>query len=235
MSPRILHTITITITISTGGDPMLTQLLRVQNFNVSRDGFGAGEQQSLKRPFGHADPGDLFAWAGATASWPNRTDPAEAAVSTTTSRETSTATLAPRSWGATSSAHSGPWDDYDWRGWWGDEPPFHTPVFVLTHHQRPSLTLSGTTFHFVDADPAAALEQAREAAQGQDVRLGGGATNISQFLDADLVDTLPVAVSPMELGSGSQLWESPDELLDRFHREVVPSASGVTHHLFWRK
>jgi len=140
------------------------QLLRVQNFNVSSDGIGAGDQQSLESPFG-----------------------------------------------------------------------LDTPVFVMTHHKRPSFTLSDTTFHFVDGDPAAVLEQAREAAQGKDVRLGGGVRTIRQFLDADLVDTMHVAVSPVKLGSGLQLWESPDELLDRFHLEVVPSPSRVTHHLFWRK
>ncbi|GHG83805.1 hypothetical protein GCM10018779_67160 [Streptomyces griseocarneus] len=103
----------------------------------------------------------------------------------------------------------------------------------MTHHKRPSFTLSDTTFHFVDSDPATVLERAREAAQGKDVRLGGGVTTIRQFLDADLVDTMHVAVSPVKLGSG--LWESPDDLLDRFHLEVVPSPGGVTHHLFWRR
>jgi dihydrofolate reductase len=96
--------------------------------------------------------------------------------------------------------------------------------------------LSDTTFHFVNAEPAAVLEQAKEAADGKDVRLGGGATIIRQFLDTDLVDTLHVAVSDTELGAGSRLWESPDDLKDRFHLDVVPSPSGaVTHHLFWRR
>ena len=117
----------------------------------------------------------------------------------------------------------------------GDGPSFHTPVFVLTHHTRPSFTLGDTTFHFVDADPASVLDRARDAAQGKDVRLGGGATTIRQFLDTGLVDTMHVAVSQVELGSGSRLWQSPDELLDQFHLEVVPSPSGVTHHLFWRR
>jgi dihydrofolate reductase len=106
---------------------------------------------------------------------------------------------------------------------------------VLTHHPRPSITLSDTTFHFVDGDPAKILELAQEAAQGRDVRLGGGVTTIREFLDADLVDTLHVAVSPLKLGPGLKLWDSPDDLLDRFHRDVVPSPSGVTHHLFWRR
>ena len=105
--------------------------------------------------------------------------------------------------------HRGPWHDLEWQGWWGDEPPFHTPVFVLTHHPRPSFTLSDTTFHFVDGEPAAVLEQARAAADGKDVRLGGGVTTIREFLDADLVDTMHVAVSPgsrsvQACGSGSR-------------------------------
>lgn len=90
----------------------------------------------------------------------------------------------------------------------GDEPPFRTPVFVMTHHPRPSFTLSDTTFHFVDGDPERVLELAREAADGKDVRLGGGVTTVRQFLDAGLVDTLHVAVSPVKLGSGLRLWDS---------------------------
>jgi dihydrofolate reductase len=108
-------------------------------------------------------------------------------------------------------------------------------VFVLTHHPRPSITLSDTTFHFVAGDPATVLARAKEAAQGKDVRLGGGPSTIRQFLDADLVDTLHVAVAPLTLGAGVRLWESPDELLDRFDVDVVPSRNGVVHHLFWRR
>lgn len=106
----------------------------------------------------------------------------------------------------------------------------------MTHHTRPSFSLSDTTFHFVDDAPATVLEGAKEAAQGKDVRVGGGATTIRVFLEADLVDTLHVVVAPsITLGSGARLWESPDELTDRFHLDVVPSPSGVVHHLFWRK
>ncbi len=129
----------------------------------------------------------------------------------------------------------GPWEDHDWQGWWGDVPPFHTPVFVLTHHPRPSFTLDDTTFHFVDASPADALALAIEAADGRDVRIGGGVATLREFLDADLIDTMHVAVAPIELGRGERVWTSSDELLDRFHREEVPSPSGVTHLLFWRR
>lgn len=214
----------------------VTPLLRVQNFTVSSDGFGAGANQSLDRPFGHANPGDMFAWAGATASWPNRTDPGGSRGLDDYFTRDFTHDIGAEIMGRNKfSPQRGPWPDLEWRGWWGDEPPFHTPVFVLTHHDRPSFGLGDTTFHFVNGDPGAVLEQARQAANGKDVRLGGGASVIRQFLDADLVDTLHVVVSPVKLGSGSQLWDSPDELRDRFHLDVVPSPSGVTHHILWRR
>src|ERR1700754_1103259 len=183
------------------------QLLKVQNFNVSRDGFGAGEDQSLERPFGHADPGDMFAWAGATASWPMRTDPGGSRglddyFTRDYSRNIGAEIMGRNKFGP----QRGPWADHEWQGWWGDEPPFHTPVFVLTHHPRPSITLSDTTFHFVEGDPATVLAMAKEAAQGRDVRLGGGVTTIRQYLDAGLVDTLHVVVSPMKFETGLRLW-----------------------------
>lgn len=215
----------------------MSQLLRVQNFAVSSDGYGAGEGQSLETPFGHANPAELMSWAGATAHWPNRTDPGGIRGLDDYFTRDFTNNIGAEIMGANKfSPFRGPWKDESWLGWWGDEPPFHTPVFVLTHHLRPSFTLSDTTFHFVDDDPAAVLEMAKEAADGKDVRLGGGATVVREFLDADLVDTLHVAVAPLALGRGTRLWESSDDLLDRFHRDVVPSPSGaVTHHLFWRK
>ena len=108
-------------------------------------------------------------------------------------------------------------------------------MFVLTHHPRPSFSLSDTTFRFVAGEPADVLAQARAAADGKDVRLGGGVQTVRAFLDADLIDTLHVAVHPAELGAGGRLWQSPAELEDRYHHEAVPSPSGVVHHLFWRR
>ncbi len=214
----------------------MTQLLRLQCFGVSRDGFGAGEGQSLEQPFGHANPGDFFAWAGATASWPNRAEPGGSRglddyFTRDFARNIGAEIMGRNKFGP----QRGPWEDDEWKGWWGDTPPFHTPVFVLTHHERPSFTLSDTTFHFIEATPADALIQAKEAANGKDVRLGGGVTTVREFLDADLVDTMHIAVSPVELAGGERLWTSPDELLDRFHLDSVPSPSGVTHLLFWRR
>lgn len=215
---------------------MAQQLARVQNFFLSRDGFGAGEGQSLERPFGHADPADLAAWAGATASWPNRTDPGGSRglddYFTRDFRNNIGAEIMGRN---KFGPQRGPWADHEWQGWWGDTPPFRTPVFVLTHHVRPSFTLADTTFHFVDASPADALEQAKAAADGKDVRIGGGVTTLREFLDAGLVDAMHVAVVPVDLERGERLWDSPDELRDRFHLEVVPSPSGVVHHVFWRR
>jgi dihydrofolate reductase len=231
------HYCRITDRTSKAREKHVTQLLRVQNFTVSSDGFGAGENQSLERPFGHADPGALMSWAGATASWPNRTDPGGSRGLDDYFTRDFAHNIGAEIMGRNKfGPQRGPWTDHDWLGWWGDEPPFHTPVFVLTHHPRPSFSLSDTTFHFVDGEPADVLEQARAAAEGKDVRLGGGVTTIREFLDADLVDTMHVAVAPgVTLGSGVRLWESPDEMLDRFQLDVVPSPSGVVHHIFWRK
>jgi dihydrofolate reductase len=216
----------------------MEQLLRVMNFNISADGFGSGpsELQTLESPFGCPHPERLFGWAGATASWPMRTDGGgtrglDDYFTRDFARNIGAEIMGRNKFGP----QRGPWLDHDWTGWGGDEPPFRTPVFVMTHHERPSITLSDTTFHFVGGDPASVLKQAREAAQGLDVRLGGGTSTVRQFLDAGLVDTLHIAVAPVELGTGVRLWESSDELLDRFHREVVPSPSGITHHLFWRR
>jgi len=215
----------------------VTQLLRVQNFTVSSDGIGAREDQSLERPFGPGiDPGKLFEWGWTTASWPNRSDPGGSrGLDDCFTRDWSNNIGAEIMGRNKFGPQRGPWEDHEWQGWWGDEPPFRTPVFVLTHHARPSFTLSDTTFHFVDAAPADVLARAKEAARGKDVRLGGGVSTVREFLDADLVDTLHIVVSPVKFGTGLRLWESPDELRDRFHLEVVPSPSGVTHHLFWRK
>ena len=213
----------------------MSQLVRVQNFGVSTDGFAAGEHQSLERPFGHADPMQLLGWAVATASWVNRAEPGgsrglDDRFTRDYARGIGAEIMGRNKFGP----QRGPWQDHEWRGWWGDEPPFRTPVLVMTHHERPSFTLGETTFHFVEGDAASVLARTLEAADGQDVRLGGGATTIRQFLDADLVDELHVAVAPVQLGSGVRFWHSPDELLDRFHLEVVPSPSGVVHHLLWR-
>ena len=124
----------------------------------------------------------------------------------------------------------GPWGDDPWKGWWGDNPPFHTPVFVLTHHLRPFVEMNGgTTFDFLDASPAQALAQARQAAAGADVRIGGGPSTIREFLAAGLIDYLHIVVVPIVLGRGERLWDGLEGLEERFQIEAVNSPSGVTH------
>ena len=214
----------------------MPQLLRVQNFGVSTDGYGAGTEQTLERPFGHADPRQLLGWAMATASFPGPGGPGgtrglDDYLTRDYSNNIGAEIMGRNKFGPV----RGPWPDETWQGWWGDEPPFHTPVFVLTHHPRPSFTLADTTFHFVAGDLGEVLGQARAAANGRDVRLGGGAETVRAFLDADLVDALHVADAPVQLGAGSRLWQSPEELDACFHHDVVPSPSGVVHHLFWRR
>ena len=121
------------------------------------------------------------------------------------------------------------------RGWWGDDPPYHNPVFVLTHYPRPSIKMQGgTTFHFIDASPEVALKKAREAAGDLDVRIGGGPSTIRQFLAADLVDYLQITIVPIVLGRGERLWDGMEELERRFGVESVTTPSGVTHLTFNR-
>ena len=124
-------------------------------------------------------------------------------------------------------------EDPEWKGPWGPNPPFHTPVFVLTHHTRPSIEMDGgTTFHFLDASPAEALETARDAAHGQDVRIGGGPTMLRDFLAAGLVDHMHIAVVPIMLGRGVRLWDGLEGLEKNYEIETTSSPSGVTHATF---
>lgn len=206
-------------------------LVRVHNFSVSLDGFGCGEGQSLEAPFGHAG-NRLHEWFLHTRTF--REMQHEPGGSTGVDDAFA------HKWGPGIGAEimgrnkfgpmRGPWPDQEWRGWWGDDPPFHTPVFVLTHHPRPPLEMKGgTTFHFIDASPAEVLEVARQAAGGLDVRIGGGPSTIREFLEADLVDQMHVVVVPIVLGRGERLWDGLEDLERRFYIEVVSSPSGVTH------
>ncbi|MGA9276388.1 dihydrofolate reductase family protein [Ilumatobacter sp.] len=214
----------------------MAQRIRVQNFTVSQDGYATGEDQTLERPFGHADPGELMAWRFDTASFPGRTEPGGSrGLDDYFERDFANGIGAEIMGRNKFGPQRGPWSDHEWVGWWGDTPPFHTPVFVLTHHHRPSITLADTTFHFLDATPADAAEQALAAANGLDVRVGGGPSTVRSFVDAGLIDELHVVVAPITLGGGVRLWESADEFDDRFHHENIPSPSGVTHHILWRK
>ena len=210
--------------------------VRVQNFGISQDGFGSGEGQSLERPFGHLDPVKLMGWAFATAHPPVHTNEGGSRGLDDYFRRDHDRNIGAEIMGRNKfGPQRGPWENDDWQGWWGDNPPFHTPVFVLTHFIRPSITLADTTFHFINAGPDEALRPAKEASGEKDVRIGGGVATVREFLDADLIDEMHIAVSPMLAGKGERLWQSYDHLPERFHLEAVPSPSGVTHLLFWRK
>jgi dihydrofolate reductase len=126
-------------------------------------------------------------------------------------------------------------DDPNWQGWWGDEPPFRCPVFVLSHTPRPSLEMAGdTTFHFINTTPIDALEQALQAANGKDVRIGGGPTVVREYLKAGLVDQLHVAIAPILLGRGIRLWDDLRGLEAGFSVKAETAESGTIHLTFQR-
>jgi dihydrofolate reductase len=210
-------------------------LARVQFFSVSLDGFGAGEPQTLETPMGHAGE-RLHEWMFTTRWWHEMTgEPGGSRGIDDAFVRLHDKGVGAEIMGAGKFGPPGWHDNTEWKGWWGDEPPFHTPVFVLTHHPRAPIEMKGgTTFNFIDASPADALAAAREAAKGQDVRIGGGAKTIRAFLTAGLIDHLHVAVVPILLGRGSRLWDGLDELQEDFEIESITSPSGVTHVSFSR-
>jgi dihydrofolate reductase len=211
--------------------------VRVHNFAVSLDGYGTGEGQRLETPFGHADM-RLMQWFFGTRSFramqgqPGGSTGADDAIASTWGPGIGAEIMGRNKFGP----QRGPWEDESWQGWWGDEPPFRTPVFVLTHHPRPPIEMKGgTTFHFIDASPREALDVAREAAGGLDVRIGGGPATVRQFLAADLIDHLHVVLVPIVLGRGERLWDGLEGLEQRFDIESVTTPSGVTHVTFTRR
>jgi len=129
---------------------------------------------------------------------------------------------------------TGPWPEDGWRGWWGEDPPFHTPCLVMTHYEREPLTVGDTTFHFVSGTLAEVLQLAQKAAGDLDVRLGGGPTTINEFLAAGLVDYLHVVQVPIVLGRGVRLWDGLGGLHERYSIETVTVPSGATHLFFTR-
>ena len=210
--------------------------VRVQFFSVSLDGFGTGEGLSLDAPFGHAGE-RLHEWMFATRWWRERSgEPGGGAGVDDAFVRLHDVGVGAEIMGAGKFGYPGWHDNRDWTGWWGADPPFHTPVFVLTRRPRPSIEMEGgTTFHFLDASPAEALAAAREAADGLDVRIGGGPTTIREFLAAGLIDDLHVAVVPILLGRGVRLWDGLEGLETDYETETIASPSGVTHLVFTRK
>jgi dihydrofolate reductase len=186
--------------------------LRVQSFAISIDGYGAGPNQDLQNPLGVGGP-DLMEFFFHTRLWRKMQgqDNGETGVDNEIAEQgfanIGAWILGRNMFGPV----RGPWPDDSWKGWWGDEPPYHTHVFVLTHHPRPPLAMAGgTEFRFVTEGIHSALEQAIAAANGRDVRLGGGVSTIRQYLRAGLIDELHLAIRPVLLGSGEHLLNNID-------------------------
>jgi dihydrofolate reductase len=186
--------------------------LRVHSFGISIDGYGAGPDQDLNHPLGVNGPA-LMEWFFPTRVWRRMHghDDGETGVDNEMAEQSFAGIgawiLGRNMFGPV----RGPWPDDSWKGWWGDEPPYHTPVFVLTHHPRAPLSMAGgTEFRFVTEGIHAALEQARAAAGGHDVRLGGGVATLRQYLRAGLVDEMHLAVRPVLLGAGERLFDEID-------------------------
>ncbi len=210
--------------------------VRVEGFTVSLDGYGAGPAQDLEHPLGIGG-GALHKWLVATRSWRRMhgqdggDDGIDEAFAARAHRGVGAWIMGRNMFGPV----RGAWPEDAWRGWWDDDPPFHGPVFILTHHARPALEMAGgTTFHFVTDGPRAALAQARAAAGGRDVQVSGGADTIRQFLQAGLVDELHLAIRPILLGSGSSLFQGLD-LVALGYECVESAASDQAMHVVLRR
>jgi dihydrofolate reductase len=210
--------------------------LRVQSFAISIDGYGAGPNQDLDNPLGVRGP-ELMEWFFNTRVWRNmhQLDGGETGIDNEMAEQGFAGIgawiLGRNMFGPI----RGPWMDDSWKGWWGDEPPYHTPVFVLTHYPRAPLEMAGgTTFHFVTDGIQDALQQAKNAAGDRDVRLGGGVSTIRQYLLAGLIDELHFAVRPVLLGTGENLLKDID--LRALGYEIDKHVQGErAMHVFIRK
>jgi dihydrofolate reductase len=205
--------------------------LRVHNLAMSVDGYVAGPDQSRDNPLGVGGEG-LHEWVFKTRTWRQMVaeDGGEEGL------DDDFIAAGDENIGATIMGRNmfgpirGDWGDEEWTGWWGDEPPYHHPVFVLTHHPRDPIPMKGgTTFHFVTDGIESALRQAFDAADGQDVRLGGGASAVQQYLRAGLVDEMHVPIVPILLGGGERLFENVDGVPDGYECVEFVSSPAVAH------
>jgi dihydrofolate reductase len=202
------------------------------HISISLDGFAAGPNQSQENPLGEGGM-QLHDWVIRLAAWrePHGYEGGEVNESTRIveeSRENVGAGVMGRN--MFGPPGGGPWGDEQWTGWWGDNPPFHYPVFVLTHHPRQPLEMEGgTTFHFVTDGIEPALEQARETAGGKDVLLSGGAEVVNEYLAAGLLDELQLSVAPVLLGDGARLFDDLGDAKVQLEQVRVVEAPGVAH------
>ena len=215
--------------------------VRVHNFSISLDGFASGEGISADAPMGHAGT-RLHEWMFATRFGTSMLGRSGGSVGIDNAfAERHEPGIGAEIMGRGKFApQTGSWTEIgsvdEWRGWWGPDPPFHTPVFVMTHHPRPSLEMEGgTVFHFVEGSPQEVLDRAREAADGLDVCIGGGPTILRDFVAEDLIDTMHLVLVPIVLGRGVRLWEGLESIEQRYDVETVNSPSGITHLSFTRQ
>ena len=210
--------------------------VRVQSFGISIDGYGAGPRQDLQHPLG-VDGVELMEWFFPTRVFRRMQGQGDGETGVDNEMaEQSMAGLGAWILGRNMFGPvRGPWPDDSWKGWWGDEPPYHTPVFVLTHHPRAPVRMAGgTEFRFVTEGIDAALAQARAAARGQDVRVGGGVATIRQYLRAGLIDEVQLAIRPVLLGTGEHLLGGID--LRSLGYECVKQVTGErATHVFLRR
>jgi len=211
--------------------------VRVQAFGVSLDGYSAGPDQSLQNPLGVRGP-EIMQWFFPTRVFQKVVlgqaggeTGVDHAMAEDGFRNVGAWILGRNMFGPV----RGPWPDESWKGWWGDEPSYHSPVFVLTHHPRRPLEMKGgTTFHFVTDGIHSALEQARDAAGGKDVRIGGGVATVRQYLKVRLIDELHLAQTPVLMGAGEHLWHGLD--LNALGYECHKTVAGErATHIFLRK
>ena len=201
--------------------------VRVHNFTITLDGFGAGVNQRLEEPFGDGVDG-LHDWM--IKAWEDKANGKKTGIDVERVdawEEGTGATIMGRNmFGPV----RGPWPDESWKGWWGDNPPYHHDVFVHTHYPRPSVPMDGgTTFHFTDEPVEVVLERAIEAARGQDVVIGGGASTVQQYLRAGLIDELNIAVAPLLAGAGERLFDNVADALRNYQVTEVVSSPAATH------
>lgn len=205
--------------------------VRVAAFSISMDGFGAGIKQGLKDPLGVRGE-ELHNWFFPTKRFRQMggnndgTEGVDNDFAVKSFDNVGAWILGRNMFGPV----RGPWPDEEWKGWWGEEPPYHVPVFVLTHHERKPLTMKGgTTFYFVTGGIEAALEEAKKAANGKDIRIGGGVSTIRQYLLAGHIDELHIAVSPVFLGQGENLFSGIDMNALGYKQIETIAGEGATH------
>jgi dihydrofolate reductase len=211
--------------------------VKVAAFSISLDGFGAGVRQSLENPLGVRGM-ELHNWLFHTEVFKKTTGQSGGSRGV----DNDFALRSFENVGAWILGRNmfgpvrGPWPDDSWKGWWGEEPPYHTPVFVLTHHARPALEMKGgTTFYFVTAGTESALKKAKEAANGKDVRVGGGVSTIRQYVVAGQIDEIHLAVSPVLLGEGEHLFAGSNLHQLGFKVERRVEGENATHILINRR